>query len=104
MFSHSFIHSFLSPSSVDLNQFPAFANIEYHVANITAGDCLLIPSGWIFQERSSDSTISIIYNLDHQQAIDVDLNTLEACQTYDPSFTLDQIDWSSIDNEPHSLK
>ncbi|CAF3977457.1 unnamed protein product, partial [Rotaria sp. Silwood1] len=27
------------------------------VTNLTAGDCLLIPNGWIFQERSLDNTI-----------------------------------------------
>ncbi len=72
--------------------------------NLTAGDCLLIPSGWILQERSVDSSISIIYNIDHKQALNVDLNAVQTCDTYDSSFTLDQIDWSHVDNEPRNLK
>ncbi len=67
----------------------------------------MIPSGWIFQERSEDSSISIIYNIDHKQALNVDLNAVQMCETsntYDSSFTLDQIDWSHADNGPRNLK
>jgi len=63
----------INPDRVDLNQFPALVNIDYHIANLTAGDCLFIPSGWIFQERSLDSTIAIIFNIHHKQALNVDL-------------------------------
>ena len=87
---------------MDFNEFPALENIDYHIANLTAGDCLLIPSGWIFQERSEDSSISIIYNIDHKQATSADLNAVQTCETnnkYDSSFTLDQIDWSHSDTE-----
>ncbi len=92
---------------MDFDEFPALANIDYHIANLTSGDCLLIPSGWIFQERSEDSSISVIYNIDHKQALNVDFNAVKTCETsnkYDRSFTLDQIDWSHADNEPKNLK
>jgi hypothetical protein len=104
LFTSEYIHCL---SRVDFNQFPALANINYHIANLTAGDCLFIPSGWIFQERSLDSTIAIIYNIHHNQALNVDLNAVETClinNKYDSSFTLDQIDWSNTENEPQSLK
>ena len=90
-----------------MKQFPALANIDYHTANLTAGDCLFIPSGWILQERSLDTSISIIYNIDHTQAVNVDLNAVQTCSTsnnYDASFTLDHIDWSAMDEEPRNLK
>ncbi len=92
---------------MDFNQFPALANINYYVANLTAGDCLFVPSGWIFQERSLNSTISIIYHIHHQQALTIDLNAVETCSRsnqYDSSFTLDEIEWSTVENESPNLK
>jgi hypothetical protein len=100
-------HILFFPISVDFNQFPALANIAYHVANLTAGDCLFIPHNWIFQERSLDNTISIIYNIHHKQALSVDLNEIQKCSTsdsFDPSITLDQLDWSSTENQPQNLR
>lgn len=77
------------------------------MTNLTAGDCLLIPNEWLFQERSLDNTISIIYNIHHKHALTVDLNEIENClksNTLDSSFTLDQIDWASIENQPKNLR
>ena len=92
---------------VDLKQYPALADIEYHVANLTAGDCLFIPSGWIFQERSPDNTMTVLFNINHQRAVHLESAEIEHCaQTAveDPSFTVDQIDWSMLDHEPQNLK
>ncbi len=103
---HSLGRTFFS-LRVDFNQFPALENVDYHVANLTAGDCLFIPVNWIFQERSLDSTISIIYNIHHKQALDIDLNQVQTCSTsdtFDGSFTLDQVDWPSMENEPQNFK
>jgi hypothetical protein len=90
-------------SRVDFDQFPALANIDYHIANLTSGDCLFIPNNWIFQERSFENTIAIVYNIKHQQALHVDGNELKSCATYDATFTLDQIDWS-VERQPQSFK
>ncbi|CAF3760851.1 unnamed protein product, partial [Rotaria sp. Silwood1] len=92
---------------VDFNQYPELENIDYYVTNLTAGDCLFIPNGWIFQERSLDNTISIIYNIHHKQALNIDINDIKHCSTsntFEFPLTLDQIDWSNIDNEPQNLK
>ncbi len=86
-----------------MNQFPALAEIDYHLANLTSGDCLFIPSGWVFQDRSLENTIAVIYHIKHQQALNVDIQELKMCPKYDPTFTLDQIDWS-IENESMSFK
>ncbi|UJR21880.1 hypothetical protein I4U23_024953 [Adineta vaga] len=97
----------LNPDKVDFNQFPQLANVEYHITNLTAGDCLLIPVHWIFHERSLDSTISIIHNIHHKQALNIDLNEIQTCtesNTYDASFTLDNINWANTENEPQNLK
>jgi hypothetical protein len=92
---------------VDLDQFPALANVDYHVANLSSGDCGFIPSGWVFQERSLESTVTIIYNIHHKRAGYVDASELQTCSSstpYDPSFTLDQVDWSMLEHEPQNLK
>ncbi|CAF1253802.1 unnamed protein product [Adineta steineri] len=97
----------VDPDRVDFDQFPEFTNIEYHVANLTAGDCLFIPINWVFQERSLDNTITVIYNIHHKQALNIDLNQIETCSkddSYDSSFTLDQIDWASMQNEPRNFR
>lgn len=80
---------------VDLNRFPALAEVEYHLANLTSGDCLLVPSGWIFQERALENSIAVIYNIKHHMASTISPKELETCAEYDPTFTLDQIDWST---------
>ncbi|CAF1036633.1 unnamed protein product [Rotaria sordida] len=92
---------------VDFNQYPELENIDYYVTNLTAGDCLFIPNEWIFQERSLDKTISIIYNIDHKQILNINIDEIKICSTkniFDSSFTLDQIDWSKMENEPQNLK
>ncbi|CAF4931983.1 unnamed protein product, partial [Rotaria sp. Silwood1] len=97
----------INPEKVDFNQYPELENIDYYVTNLTAGDCLFIPNGWIFQERSLDNTISIIYNIHHKQALNIDINDIKHCSTsntFEFPLTLDQIDWSNIDNEPQNLK
>jgi len=94
----------VDPDRVDFNKFPAFADIDYYGANLTSGDCLFVPSSWIFQERSIGSTISVIYNINHEHALEVNLNDDKTCSSFDSSFTLDQIDWASIENEPPNLK
>jgi hypothetical protein len=97
----------ISRYRVDLKRFPALTNIDYHLANLTSGGCLLIPTGWTFHENSLDTTVTIIHNLHHQRAIHLDtydINTCTSTNTYDRSFTLDQINWSALDNEPLSLK
>ena len=77
--------------------------MDYHTANLTSGDCLFIPSDWVFQERSLENTISVIYNIKHRQALHIDTNELKTCPAYDDTFTLDQIDWS-VDRHPQSFK
>lgn len=84
---------FLFSLRVDFDQFPAFANVDYHAANLKSGDCLFVPSEWVFQERSFESSISVIYNIKNQQALNIDANELNNCSSYDETFTLDQIDW-----------
>ncbi|CAF1202120.1 unnamed protein product [Rotaria sordida] len=91
----------INPDKIDFDEFPAFANIDYHIANLKSGDCLFIPSSWIFQERTFENTISVIYNIKHQQALNIDINQLKNCSTYDATFTLDQIDWSA---EPQTFR
>ncbi|CAF1099452.1 unnamed protein product [Rotaria sordida] len=91
----------INPDKIDFDQFPAFANIDYHIANLKSGDCLFIPSSWIFQERTFENTISVIYNIKHHQALNIDINQLKNCSTYDATFTLDQIDWSA---EPQTFR
>lgn len=89
-----------------MDQYPALANIEYHVANVSAGDCLLIPSQWAFQERSLEATITIVYSLSHQQMLMIDSDETERCLNstqYDENFTVDQIDWTA-ERQPPSLK
>jgi hypothetical protein len=88
---------------VDFDQFPALADIDYHLANLTSGDCLFIPSHWVFQERSFEKTMSIIYNIKHRHALNVDKKELQTCSEYDATFTLDQIDWSG-EHYPTSFK
>jgi hypothetical protein len=99
----TFFDQVLFISRVDLNQFPALADIDYHLANLTSGDCLFIPTGWVFQDRSIENTIAVIYNINHQQALNVDVNELKMCAEYDLTFTIDQIDWST-EHEPMSFK
>ena len=97
---------FLVIFSVDLNQYPALANIQYHIVNVSAGDCLFIPSQWAFQDRSLASTITFVYNFNHHQMVMIDANDLNNClnkNEYDEKFTLDQIDWESP-REPPNLK
>ncbi|UJR27910.1 hypothetical protein I4U23_009171 [Adineta vaga] len=93
----------VNPDRVDFDLFPAFNNVEYHLANLTSGDCLFIPNSWVFQERSMEHTISVIYNIKHQHALKIDANELKQCSDYDATFTLDQIDWSA-DRQPQSFK
>jgi len=93
----------VNPDRVDFDQFPALANIDYHIANLTSGDCLFIPSNWIFQERSFENTISVTYNIKHKIALNIDVKELETCETYDATFTLDQIDWSA-ERQPVSFR
>ncbi len=88
---------------VDFDEFPALANVDYHIANLTSGDCLFVPSNWIFQERSFENTISVVYNIKHRQALNIDVSELKTCPTYDATFTLDQIDWSA-ERQPQSFK
>lgn len=88
---------------VDFDQFPALAEVDYHLANLTSGDCLLIPSSWVFQERSLENSIAVLYNIRHHQAVTITPEELEACAEYDPTFTLDQIDWS-IERAPTNFK
>ena len=91
---------------VDLDQFSALVDVEYHIAKLTSADCLFIPSNWIFQERSLESTIAVIYNINHQQAVNIDASVIEKCaknETFDAKFTLDQIDWTA-ESEPQNLK
>ena len=88
---------------VDFDLFPALVNVDYHTANLTSGDCLFIPSNWIFQERSLENTIAVIYNIRHQHALNIDINELKTCPDYDGTFTLDQIDWSN-EHQPQSFK
>lgn len=97
------VRPFVNPDRVDLKTFPALADIDHHVANLTAGDCLFVPNDWIFQERSTENTISVIYNIKHGQALNVDKEELNNCPKYDPTFTLDQIDWS-VERHPQSFK
>ncbi|CAF1418715.1 unnamed protein product [Rotaria magnacalcarata] len=97
----------LNPENVDLNQYPELENVEYHVANLTAGDCIFIPNGWIFQERSLDSTISILYNINHKQALQLNLEELKTCSESDPldsPLTLDRIDWTAIESDPENIR
>ncbi|CAF1381138.1 unnamed protein product [Adineta steineri] len=93
----------VNPDRVDFDLFPSLANIDYHIANLTSGDCLFIPNHWYFQERSLENTITIVYNIKHQQALNIDVNELKTCPEYDPTFTLDQIDWS-VERHPQSFK
>ena len=93
-------------SSVDLDRFPALADVQYYTTTLASGDCLFIPSGWVFQERSLESTIGMIYNINHYQATELSVEDIKTCQTnhiYDDKFTLDQIDWIT-DREPPNLK
>ncbi|CAF4084407.1 unnamed protein product [Rotaria magnacalcarata] len=83
----------INPDKVDLDQFPAFANIDYHIADLKSGDCLFIPNSWLFQERTLKDTISVIYNIKHHQALHLDADQLNTCSNYDPTFTLDQVVW-----------
>ncbi|CAF0826043.1 unnamed protein product [Adineta ricciae] len=93
----------MNPDRVDFDQFPALADVEYHVANLTSGDCIFIPSSWTFQERSLEHTFSVIYNVKHRRALNIDVKELTECADYDPTFTLDQIDWS-VERQPQSFK
>ncbi|CAF4304061.1 unnamed protein product, partial [Rotaria sordida] len=82
-------------------------NVDYYVTNLTAGDCLFISNGLIFQGCSLDNTTSIICNIHHKQALNIDVNEVKSCSTrntFDSSFTLDQIDWSTMENGPQNLK
>ncbi|CAF3990821.1 unnamed protein product [Rotaria sordida] len=68
-------------------------NVDYYVTNLTAG-------------RSLDNTTSIICNIHHKQALNIDVNEVKSCSTrntLDSSFTLDQIDWSTMENGPQNL-
>ena len=94
---------FFSFCRVDLNAFPALTDIDYHLANLTAGDCLFIPNEWIFQERSTENAISVLYNIKHGQALNIDVDELKNCPDYDPTFTLDQVDWS-VERHPQNFK
>ncbi|CAF0818457.1 unnamed protein product [Adineta ricciae] len=99
--------SHFNPDKVNFNQFPMLKDVDYHVTNLTAGDCIFIPVHWIFHERSFDSTIAVVYSIHHKQALNVDLNEIQTCSNsnkYDRSFTLDQVDFSSTGNEAPSLK
>lgn len=90
-----------------MNQHPELANVDYYVANLTAGDCLFVPNEWVFQERSLDNIISVLYNMRHAKTAAIDLNELENCvksDTSDSSFTLDLIDWAAIESEPQNLR
>lgn len=98
-----FYHNDTSVFRVDFDRFPALAEVDYHLANLTSGDCLLIPSGWIFQERSLENGIAILYNIKHHLAATITSEELGTCAEYDPTFTLDQIDWST-EHAPTNFK
>jgi len=72
--------------------------------NLTAGDCVFIPNGWVFHERSSESSIAILYNIEHRQVSNVNLNAIETCSEYDSTLTFDQVDLANGNNEPTSLR
>ncbi|CAF1333755.1 unnamed protein product [Rotaria sordida] len=61
----------------------------------------------MFQGRSLDNTTSIICNIHHKQTLNIDVNEVKSCSTrntFDSLFTLDQIDWSTMENGPQNLK
>ncbi|CAF3889597.1 unnamed protein product [Rotaria sordida] len=60
----------------------------------------------MFQGRSLDNTTSIICNIHHKQTLNIDVNEVKSCSTrntFDSLFTLDQIDWSTMENGPQNL-
>ncbi|XP_022109281.1 uncharacterized protein LOC110989300 [Acanthaster planci] len=54
----------LDPDSVDLERFPAFADVDWSYANITAGDCLFLPYGYWHQVRSYErnQAVSVLFS------------------------------------------
>ena len=91
---------------MDLDAYPALADVQYHIVNMSAGDCLFVPYQWVFQDRSFEATITLMYNLNHHHMVMIDSNDQNKCLTqseYDEKFTLDQIDWNT-QREPPNLK
>lgn len=91
---------------VDLEKFPSLIDSEFHLVNLTAGDCLFIPNEWIFQERTFHSSISIISNVEHQQIFLVEDDQIEECEkksSFDERFSLDQIEWTN-ERDPPNLR
>ncbi|XP_038077551.1 uncharacterized protein LOC119745333 isoform X2 [Patiria miniata] len=54
----------LDPDNVDLERYPAFADVDWSYANIMAGDCLFLPYGYWHQVRSYDrnQAVSVLFS------------------------------------------
>ena len=65
-----------------------------------SGDCLFLPSLWIHQVRSKDRNIAVNYWLEHERAINAEIDR-ETCESLNSSdfFTLETMRWPSIKND-----
>ncbi|CAF1482026.1 unnamed protein product, partial [Didymodactylos carnosus] len=97
--------SIVDLEKIDYDKYPAFLNLKYYEVNMTSGDCLFIPALWIYQVHLFESNIGIVYNINHDHAIDIELDS-KTCSPneFDSSLTLDMIEWPAPENQPQSLK
>ncbi|CAI9728759.1 wybutosine-synthesizing 5-like isoform X1 [Octopus vulgaris] len=74
-------YSNIDVDRMDYTQYPELAEIEYHLGNMTAGDCLYIPYLWIHQVRSygSNLAVNIWWNNSKNHLIDVN-KCLKECR------------------------
>jgi len=100
--------SSLDVDSVDYVKYPTMANVgEYHLANMTAGDCLYIPFKWIHQVRSYNQNIAVNLWWDHVGTKALDLDKCERDSTSDWDLTLRSIDWDAnteLDDQGQSFQ
>ncbi|XP_052827307.1 uncharacterized protein LOC106880870 isoform X2 [Octopus bimaculoides] len=94
-------YSNIDVDRMDYTQNPELAEIEYHLGNMTSGDCLYIPYLWIHQVRSygSNLAVNVWWNNSKNHLIDVN-KCLKPCR-YD--LTLADVSFSFREDDNDDL-
>ncbi|XP_071819609.1 uncharacterized protein [Apostichopus japonicus] len=73
---------------VDFVKFPSLAKVDFHFANLSAGDCIFLPYKWIHQVNSYDRNIAVNVWWDHKTRI---VPTKKACGYMKKGTTLNDV-------------
>ncbi|XP_013379798.1 uncharacterized protein LOC106151217 isoform X2 [Lingula anatina] len=93
----------LDVEQVDLTQYPGLADVEYHKANLTTGDCVYIPAKWYYQVNSFSRTTEVEVTWRRQQKST--LMTEKSCKsTISGPPTLDKFHFNNLSRHENHME